>query len=683
MKKIAWIPAALLFAALLLAVPAGRAEQPAEDGLPEWTVMFYMCGSDLESKHGFATGNLEEILLCHPYNVIREVMETGSPETPSCLPVNVVVQTGGSKEWHAQEVGMDIATDRLQRWVLHQIERIDYKEANSFDLAAELPTASMSKPETLSDFIRWSAENYPAKKYALVLWGHGGGAKTGLFVDELFDGDILYLDELNRAMEGGGVHFELVLFDACLMASLETACAIQPYARWMMGSEEVAAGKGTAMSGWLQQLYYTPQWDGERLGRWICDSTMKKHANEADKQAQDTMTWSVINLEHISRVAEYFDRFFEWVGKVYAENPDQIQKVTPFMTTLFEFGLGEENMSDLSELFFQDSIAGVIDEDIYNGIIDALMDAIVYSVRATGRSKALGLSFFDIDGNMADELEIYSRNCPSLYYLAFLDAITPGWRAPEEIYEKVDRLPGIREMEKYQVTIQKALDPDGIPGAMVVDGFANFRYAKAELYRLNPDSGDKVSLGGAITLPTFNEQTMVFSFSNFWRWPAIEDVYCCAELISRYMLEDTYNIPVRLGSDMHLLRCVMNIMTKELTIEGLWEGYDTDSKMFNRSIKSLSEVAGQEYTLLYPIDGTDRNGRIQFEASAPMTMYRALDIRTKDLPAGTYYLDYWVEDMFTHHMHVGRVGLNWDGEHVSLLPGEEWEGTVTLTVAAE
>lgn len=111
---------------------------------------------------------------------------------------------------------------------------------------------------------------------------------------------------------------------------------------------------------------------------------------------------------------------------------------------------------------------------------------------------------------------------------------------------------------------------------------------------------------------------MVFSFSNFWRWPAIEDVHCCAELISRYMLEDTYNIPVRLGSDLHLLRCVMSIMTKELTIEGLWEGYDTDSKMFNRSIKSLSEVAGQEYTLLYPIDGTDKNGRIQFEASAPM-----------------------------------------------------------------
>ena len=102
--------------------------------------------------------------------------------------------------------------------------------------------------------------------------------------------------------------------------------------------------------------------------------------------------------------------------------------------------------------------------------------------------------------------------------------------------------------------------------------------------------------------------------------------------------------------------------------------------MFNRSIKSLSEVAGQEYTLLYPIDGTGSNGRTQYEASAPMTIYRALDIRPKDLPAGTYYLDYWVEDMFTHLMYVGRAGLNWDGTKVSLLPGKEWEGTKTLAV---
>lgn len=105
----------------------------------------------------------------------------------------------------------------------------------------------------------------------------------------------------------------------------------------------------------------------------------------------------------------------------------------------------------------------------------------------------------------------------------------------------------------------------------------------------------------------------------------------------------------------------MNRDNNELTIQGLWEGYDTDSAMFNRTVKSLAEAAGQEYTLLYPIDGRVSNGRILYDASTPMTMYRALRIKPKNLPAGTYYLDYWVEDMFTHIIYVDRVGVNWDG----------------------
>lgn len=66
-----------------------------------------------------------------------------------------------------------------------------------------------------------------------------------------------------------------------------------------------------------------------------------------------------------------------------------------------------------------------------------------------------------------------------------------------------------------------------------------------------------------------------------------------------------------------------------------------------------------------------------------MTMYRALRIKPKNLPAGTYYLDYWVEDMFTHIIYVDRVGVNWDGEKVSLLPDEKWEGTETLNISEE
>ena len=682
-KGLGWMMAALLLAALLFAAPAGAEETEGND-LPEWTVMFYLCGSDLESKYGYASGNLAEILSCNTYDAIRSLTDNSKEREKTGKPVNVTLQTGGSREWHAQEMNMDIRADRLQRWHYEPVERVDYVNNNQFILDAELPLASMSAPETLADFIRWSAENFPAKKYCLVLWDHGGGAMTGLFIDELFDGDILYLDELRQAMEGGGVVFETVLFDACLMANLETACAIQPYARWMVGSEEVVAGNGTAMYDWLQQLYYTPQWDGRRLGRWICDMTQKKYAKEEDAQAQDTLTWSVIDLSQIPRVAEYFDRFFEWVGKIYAERPHDMKSICSYLTDLFEYGAGGENMDDLSDILYQELIPAIIDPEIYNGLMDALMDAVVYSIRSPERSTALGLSFYDIDGNTPAELDSYARNCPSPHYLAFLDAITPGWNAPETVYEQAERLPGILDIKDYEVTIEKRFDADGTPGILISNGFTNMRTVHADLLRLNPDTGNILRMGTTITVPNMTEDgSMLFAFRSFWKAPAIEGVHCDAELISRYYNIDTYNIPVRVGAKQCLLRCSKNSDINELTIHGLWDGYDSDRNMFGRSIMPLSSLAGQEFALLYPIDGSDQSGRTQYEASEPMTMYRALEIKPKSLEAGTYYLDYWVEDIFTHHMKAGRVGLEWDGEKLSLQEGEEWAGTMTLVVPAE
>ena len=248
----------------------------------------------------------------------------------------------------------------------------------------------------------------------------------------------------------------------------------------------------------------------------------------------------------------------------------------------------------------------------------------------------------------------------------------------------MERLPAIGELETYRLEVEKTTMPDGTPGVRIVDGYANLRYVLAYLSRVNPDTGNVLEMGGTIALPVFTEDNrMHFVLSDFWNWPAIEGVHCSAYLTSRYMMEDTYNIPVRVGGDQHILRCGMNVDSNELTIYGLWEGYDTDSNMFNRTVKSLSEVTGQEYTLLYEIEDSNRNGRAQYEASEPMTMYRALEIKPKVLPAGTYYLDYWVEDMFTHQFHVGRAGLNWDGEKISMLPDEKWEGIMPLDMTAE
>lgn len=687
-KKWLSIAAALLAAMMLPAVPAAAA-QPEAAGPAEWTVLFYLCGSDLESKHGYATETLIDLgsVITYPaaWNLTRLA---GAPimDPDAALPVNVVVQTGGSREWHTpEELNMNVASDRLQRWHLQPSTVIGTETVDPFILDEELPLASMSDPETLADFIRWGAANYPAKKYVLVLWDHGGGAKTGVLLDELFNNDIMYLDELHQAMAAGGVMFETILFDACLMANLETACAVQEYARWMVASEDLVGGKGTAVEDWVQQLYFTPQWDGERLGRWICDATQKKIGSETLDGIRDTLTWSVIDLTHIPRVLELFDRFFEWVGNVYKNQPDEMRKVCSFLTDQFEFGMSDENMVDLAQIFYQPYFAGAVDYDLYSGMLDALMDAVVYTTRSTGRAKALGLSFYDIDGNIGAELQSYGRNCPSPHYLAFLDAITPGWNAPAEIYEKVEKLPEIHDYEAYQLTIEKALDWDGTPALYVRNGYPNLRLIHADLYRLDDETGNFLRLGSSIVIPDTMHihDYLLFVINHSWGWLTVEDEFCDAELVTRYDLEDTYNIPMQIGSDQHVLRIGKSVLSDEVVVYGLWEGYDNDSRMFSRTSMSLSEMAGREFYLLYPIDEKISGGRTTYETSKPMTLLRTLEIEIKQLPAGTYRIDYWAEDSFTHHMEIGKAAVEWNGEEATLLPGEEWKGLVKLIVPDE
>ncbi len=96
----------------------------------EWTVMLYLCGMDLESDGGMASNNLEMISKTIPNS-----------------DVNFLIETGGTKEWHAKDkVGIDIATDKLERW--------SYNE-DGFTLVDEQENASMAKHTTLSDFIQW------------------------------------------------------------------------------------------------------------------------------------------------------------------------------------------------------------------------------------------------------------------------------------------------------------------------------------------------------------------------------------------------------------------------------------------------------------------------------------------------------------------------------------------------
>ena len=118
MRKIRWI--ILIAAAMLFLGAFSFAAAEEETGPDEWTVMIYFCGSDLESKYGYASENLNEIInVGFPFDIsvfFEDLDIPGEAGMQRVEDVNILIETGGSRKWHAQSCNMNIDAKALQRW---------------------------------------------------------------------------------------------------------------------------------------------------------------------------------------------------------------------------------------------------------------------------------------------------------------------------------------------------------------------------------------------------------------------------------------------------------------------------------------------------------------------------------------------------------------------------------------
>lgn len=241
--------AAVCMAAVLSLVTGGCLDweediPPEEQGNASdtYTLMLYMCASDLESEFGFATEDLNEIMYGYTAGNL-----------------NVIVQTGGTAEWQNTVV----VDDRCQRYQVTEdgLELVD----------DSLGMQNMADSATLTDFIQYCSSNYAADHYGLVLWDHGGGVVGGYGYDENFGGDSMSLTEMSRALGDASVHLDMLGFDACLMANFETCLMAAPYADYLIASEEPEPGCGWYYTDWIGKLSENCGIPPKRYGRQIID----------------------------------------------------------------------------------------------------------------------------------------------------------------------------------------------------------------------------------------------------------------------------------------------------------------------------------------------------------------------------------------------------------------------------
>ncbi|SEP90893.1 hypothetical protein SAMN02910369_00833 [Lachnospiraceae bacterium NE2001] len=239
------------------------------DGKDTVTVMVFMCGTDLESRSGMATNDLSEM---------------AKATIPDNL--NIIVYTGGCNGWKTS--GISNKTNQIYRVRSGKIEQLSADEGD----------VAMTKTDTLIDFINYCTENYPANRQALIFWDHGGGSITGYGYDEKHKNEgSMDLSEINRALKATNQKFDWIGFDACLMATLETAQMCSNYADYLIASEETEPGIGWYHTKWVDALGANTSIPTLELGQIIVDGFVDECNRVCGGQKT---TLSVIDLAEFS-----------------------------------------------------------------------------------------------------------------------------------------------------------------------------------------------------------------------------------------------------------------------------------------------------------------------------------------------------------------------------------------------
>ncbi len=189
--------------------------------IKQWTFMVYMDGeNNLESEAIKDMNWLEYIGSSADVNVVVQIDRiSGYDDT-----------NGDWTEARRYYITKDYDTDTISSSVVQVLGEVN-----------------MGDPATLLDFIEWGKTNYPANRYALVLWDHGSGVMWGpnlggVCWDDTDGHDYLTLQELKSVFSYPTGYFELLAFDACLMGAVEVHYALKDYANVILASEEVEYG---------------------------------------------------------------------------------------------------------------------------------------------------------------------------------------------------------------------------------------------------------------------------------------------------------------------------------------------------------------------------------------------------------------------------------------------------------
>ena len=323
------------------------------------TVMIYMVGSDLESKSGIASAELDAI----------------DPNLVDLENVNILLYTGGTEKWHNF-----ISSDENAIYLLKK---------EGFEKLESLPQDNMGDSKTFQSFLDYGYKNFKASKYDLILYDHGA-ATDGAIIDD-YSSDLLSLSDFKEALKNS--HFkknnklETVFFRTCLNGTLEVANVFKEHANYLVASEEITNGK-TPYSI-LSFLNNVKKEDNTiEMNKKFIAAYQEQMAN-IDYFNQINSMYSIVDLGKVDKINKELNKFVEGID--LANNYSDLVRVR---NGLFQYAYTQYNNAeyDMVDLYTLVERITPYSKESGKNLLNAINEAVVYNW--TNLDESHGISIF-------------------------------------------------------------------------------------------------------------------------------------------------------------------------------------------------------------------------------------------------------------------------------------------------
>ncbi len=268
------------------------------------------------------------------------------------------------------------------------------------EVRQKLPEQNSDDPKVLSSFLQWGVRSFPAQRYGVIMWDHGGQWDGGFGGDESNGENGMNIFDMRGAIQSAMVStgvkkLDFLAFDTCLMGGLEVLGQFADLTRLYIADPEIDYGAGWDYNAALGYLQKNPSVSVLEFGkREVATWAAHHNEDEADLRYRAHAAYDTTQFGNVLSAVKVLNTSLQ------ADWQDESEALSSLRSKVTEYSISPEepkaprpyvDLGDLAGLFLAKSSSSEVRNAAKNVL--SSIDKLVFA-KSLGQSNksARGLS---------------------------------------------------------------------------------------------------------------------------------------------------------------------------------------------------------------------------------------------------------------------------------------------------